>query len=95
MRPLARTRLPRLSANDPQVAGKRRPRFGSEQAELANLQIKHGNDEHALRVANLRNPLSAEGARRLGPRLRVSFQPLIVRVTSIIGIYPQCRISRD
>jgi hypothetical protein len=59
------------------------------------LQVKHGNDEHALRVANLRNPLTAEGTRRLGPRLRVSFQPLIVRVTSIIWIHPQCRISRD
>src|SRR5450631_3206690 len=95
MRPLARTRLPRLSANDPQVAGNRRPRFLTEPAELANLQIRHGDDEHALCLANLRNPLSAEGTRRIGPRLRVSFQSLIVRVASIIGNDPQCRISRD
>jgi hypothetical protein len=59
------------------------------------LQIKHGDDEHALRLANLRNQLNADGTCRLGPRLRGSFQPLIVRVASIIGIYPQCRISRD
>ena len=95
MRPLARTRLSRLSANDPQVAGNRRPRFLSEPAELANLQIRHGDDEHALCLANLRNPLSAEGTRRIGPRLRVSFQSLIVRVASIIGNDPQCRICRD
>jgi hypothetical protein len=71
------------------------PRFLSEPAELANLQIRHGDDEHALCLANLRNPLSAEGTRRIGPRLRISFQSLIVRVASIIGNDPQCRISRD
>jgi hypothetical protein len=31
----------------------------SEQAGLANVQIKHGDDERALRLTNLRNQLSA------------------------------------
>jgi len=64
------------------------PRLLSEQAELANVQIKHGDAEHALRLTNLHNQLSAEGIRRFGPRLRVGFQPLIVLVASIIGMLP-------
>jgi len=44
------------------------------------------SEEHALRLAHLRNQLSEEGVRRFGLRLRVGFQLFVVLVASVVAI---------
>jgi hypothetical protein len=75
----------RLSGNDPGVARKTEE-FLTEQTQLLRAQKEHLNDEHALRLAHLRNQLQEEGLRRFGLRLRVGFQLFLVLVATVIGI---------
>jgi tetratricopeptide (TPR) repeat protein len=75
----------RLSGNDPQVA-RDTSLFLKRQAQLLQIQAEHLKDEHALRLAHLHNQLREENVRRLGLRLRVSFQLLLVLVATVIGV---------
>jgi tetratricopeptide (TPR) repeat protein len=75
----------KLAGNDPGVARKTEE-FLSDQSQLLKVQKKHLEDEHALRVAHLRNQLREENVRRFGLRLRVGFQFFIVLFASVIGI---------
>ena len=75
----------KLAGNDPGVARKTEE-FLSDQSHLLKLQARHLQDEHALRVAHLRNQLREEKVRRFSLRLRVGFQLFIALVAAIIGI---------
>ena len=75
----------KLSGNDPEVA-KRTSEFLADQSRLLKIQAEHLIDEHALRVAHLRNQLSDEGLRGFGLRLRVGFQLFLILVATVIGI---------
>ena len=56
------------------------------QSRHVHVQTKLLKDEHDLRLAHLRNQLSEETVRRLGLRLRVSFQIFLAAVATAIGI---------
>src|SRR5216684_7475090 len=73
------------SRQDPGVA-RRTEESLSDQSHLPKIQARHLEDEHALRVAHLRNQLREEKVRRFGLRLRVGFQLFIVRLATVIGI---------
>jgi len=75
----------KLADTDPEVA-RRTSEFLIEQAELLKMQRHHLQDEHALRVAHLRNQHAEENLRRFGLRLRVGFQLFLVLVATVIGI---------
>src|ERR1700688_5131177 len=75
----------KLAGNDPGVARKTEE-FLSDQSHLLKLQARHLQDEHALRVAHLRNQLREENVRRFSLRLRVGFQLFIALVATIIGV---------
>jgi len=57
-----------------------------EQSRHVKIQTKLLQDEHDLRLAHLRNQLREETVRRLGLRLRVSFQIFLACVVTAIGI---------
>lgn len=73
------------SRQDPEVARKT-VEFLTDQSQLLRVQKRHLEDEHALRVAHLRNQLREERVRRFGLRLRVGFQLFIALVATVIGI---------
>jgi tetratricopeptide (TPR) repeat protein len=73
------------SRQDPGVARKTEEFLG-HQSELLQVQKRHLEDEHALRVAHLRNRLREEKVRRFGLRLRVGFQLFIALFATVIGI---------
>jgi tetratricopeptide (TPR) repeat protein len=75
----------RLSASDPEVA-RETSSFLRDQSHLLQIQAKHLEDEHALRIAHLRNQLREENVRRFGLRLRVGFQLFIALVATVIGV---------
>jgi tetratricopeptide (TPR) repeat protein len=75
----------KLSGNDPGVA-RRTEEFLIEQTQLLKVQKQHLSDEHALRLAHLRNQLREENVRRIGLRLRVAFQLFLVLVATVIGV---------
>src|SRR5450631_3098471 len=75
----------RLSASDPEVA-RETSSFLRDQSHLLKVQAKHLEDEHALRIAHLRNQLREENVRRFGLRLRVGFQLFIALVATVIGV---------
>ena len=75
----------RLSGNDPGVARKTEE-FLSDQSHLLRIQAKHLEDEHTLRLTQLRNQLSEEGTRRFGLRLRVGFQVFMALIATVIGL---------
>jgi tetratricopeptide (TPR) repeat protein len=75
----------RLSASDPEVA-RETSSFLRDQSHLLKVQAKHLEDEHALRIAHLRNQLREESVRRFGLRLRVGFQLFIALVATVIGV---------
>jgi tetratricopeptide (TPR) repeat protein len=75
----------RLSGNDPQVA-RDTSLFLNKQAQLLQIQAEHLKDEHPLRLEHLHNQLREESLRRLGMRLRVSFQLFLVLVATVIGV---------
>jgi hypothetical protein len=75
----------KLAGNDPGVARKTEEFLG-DQSHLLKIQARHLEDEHALRVAHLRNQLREEKVRRFGLRLRIGFQLFLVLVATVIGI---------
>jgi tetratricopeptide (TPR) repeat protein len=75
----------KLAGNDPEVA-RDTSAFLRDQSELLKVQKRHLEDEHALRVAHLRNQLREENVRRFGLRLRTGVQLFIVLVAIVIGI---------
>jgi hypothetical protein len=75
----------KLSGGDPEVA-RDTSAFLKEQTKLLKVQKEHLEDEHALRLAHLRNQLNEEGARRFGQRLRVGFQIFVALVATVIGL---------
>ena len=75
----------RLSASDPEVA-RETSSFLRDQSHLLKVQAKHLEDEHALRIAHLRNQLREENVRSFGLRLRVGFQLYIALVATVIGV---------
>ena len=74
----------RLSGNDPGVARKTEA-FLEKQAQLLEIQAAHLRDEHALRIAHLRNQLREERIRRVGLRLRVAFQLFAALVATVLA----------
>jgi len=77
----------RLSSSDPEVA-RDTSLFLKRQAQLLQIQAEHLEEEHALRLAHLRNQLREENVRRFGLRLRVSFQLFLVLVATVIAGRP-------
>ena len=75
----------KLAGGDPEVA-RDTSAFLKEQTELLKVQREHAKDEHALRVAHLRNQLREETVRRLGLRLRVGFQIFLVLIAAAIAV---------
>jgi tetratricopeptide (TPR) repeat protein len=73
----------KISENDPAVARKT-VEFLSEQTQLLKAQKECLIDEHALRLAHLRNQVRAENTRRLGLRVRIGLHAVIALVA--IGI---------
>jgi tetratricopeptide (TPR) repeat protein len=72
-----------VSRQDPQVA-RDTSAFLKKQTELLETQNEHLKDEHALRIAHLRNVLSEENTRRLGLRLRVGLQCFLALLAIVI-----------
>ena len=72
------------SRQDPEVA-RETANFLKKQSHLLDLQAEHVEDEHALRMAHLRNQVKEENVRRLGLRLRVSLQLVLTMVAVLIG----------
>jgi tetratricopeptide (TPR) repeat protein len=75
----------KLAGHDADVARKT-VEFLNEQTQLLKVQKEHLKDEHALRMAHLRNQLREENVRRFGLRLRTGFQLFIILVATVIGI---------
>ena len=73
------------SRQDPGVA-RRTEEFLIEQTKLLKLQSEHVEDEHALRMAHLRNQVKEENVRRLGLRLRVTLQLVLTMIAMCIGV---------
>src|SRR6266849_3794940 len=73
----------KLSGNDPEVARKTVD-FLSEQAQLLKAQKEYLKDEHALRVAHLRNQVRAENTRQIGMRVRIGLHAIVALIA--IGI---------
>lgn len=57
--------------------------FLDHQSRLLETQREHLKDEHALRLAHLRDQLGEENIRRFGLRLRVGFQLFLVLVATV------------
>src|SRR5882757_1367542 len=72
------------SIQNPEVA-KDTSAFLRGQLHHVEVQTNHLEEEHGLRMAHLRNQLAEENVRRLGLRLRVGFQLLLVLVATAIG----------
>ena len=75
----------KISENDPEVARKT-VEFLSEQTQLLKAQKECLIDEHALRLAHLRNQVRAENTRRLGLRVRIGLHAVIALVAVGIAI---------
>jgi len=73
------------SRQDPGVARKTEEFLG-DQSHLLKIQARHLEDEHALRIAHLRNQLREENVRGFGLHLRVGFQLFIALAATVIGI---------
>ncbi len=74
----------KLAGNDPAVARKTE-QFLHDQAQLLQVQKKHLENEHGLRIAHLRNQLREERIRRASLRLRFAFQVFLLLVVTVIG----------
>lgn len=70
--------------NDPEVA-RDASAFLRGQLQMVQVQTEHLQDEHPLRIAHLKNQLREERLRRMGMRLRVGFQIIIVLFA--VGIF--------
>jgi tetratricopeptide (TPR) repeat protein len=73
------------SRQDPEVA-RETSAFLRDQSQLLQVQKKHLQEEHALRLAHLRNQLREEKIRRAGLRLRVAFQLFMALLATVVGI---------
>ena len=75
----------KLAGSDPEVA-RDTSALLRKQAQLLETQNRHLADEHALRLAHLRNQLREESVRRFGLRLRVGFQLFIALAATVLGV---------
>ena len=75
----------KISGNDPEVARKT-VEFLSEQTQLLKAQKECLKDEHALRLAHLRNQVRAENTRQIGMRVRIGLHAVIALVAIGIAI---------
>jgi len=73
------------SIQNPEIA-KDTSAFLRGQLHLVEVQTKHLEEEHGLRMSHLRNQLREENVRRLGLRLRVGFQLFLILVATVIGV---------
>ncbi len=73
------------SRQDPGVARKTEEFLG-KQSHLLDIQARHLEDEHALRLAHLRNQIREEGVRRFLLRLRVGFQVFLFLIATAFGL---------
>jgi tetratricopeptide (TPR) repeat protein len=71
------------SRQDPEVA-RETSAFLRDQSRLLQVQKKHLEEEHTLRLAHLRNQLREERIRRMGLRLRVAFQLFMALIATAI-----------
>ncbi len=71
------------SRQDPQVA-RDTSAFLKKQTELLETQNEHLKDEHALRIAHLRNVLSEENTHRFGLRLRLGLQCFLALLAMVV-----------
>ncbi|HEV7611527.1 MAG TPA: tetratricopeptide repeat protein [Steroidobacteraceae bacterium] len=71
------------SRQDPEVA-RETSAFLRDQSRLLQVQKKHLEEEHALRLTHLRNQLREERIRRVALRLRVAFQLFIALIATAI-----------
>jgi tetratricopeptide (TPR) repeat protein len=75
----------KLAGNDPAVA-RQTVEFLTEQTQLLRVQKEHLKGEYSARLHLLQGQAREVDLRRLGLRLRVGFQLLVVLVACIIGI---------
>jgi tetratricopeptide (TPR) repeat protein len=73
------------SRQDPQVS-RDTSAFLRDQSELLKMQKRLLEDEHALRLANLRGARSEGGLRRIGIRFRLAFQLFFAVVAALIAV---------
>jgi tetratricopeptide (TPR) repeat protein len=73
------------SRQDPQVA-RDTSTFLNKQSRLLDIQAKHLEDAHALRLAHLRHQSHLLRGQRLGQTLRIGFQLFVALVATAIGI---------
>jgi hypothetical protein len=75
----------RLSASDPEVARDTSASL-KKQAYLLEIQAKHFNDEHSVRLHFLQGQAREVDIRRVGLLLRVGFQLFVVLVATVFAI---------
>ena len=75
----------KISGSDPEVARKTVD-FLSEQTQLLKAQKECLKDEHALRLAHLRNQVRAENTRQIGMRVRIGLHAVIALVAIGVAI---------
>jgi tetratricopeptide (TPR) repeat protein len=75
----------KFSGNDPEVARKT-VEFLSEQTQLLKAQKEYLKDEHALRLAHLRNQVRAENVRQFGMRIRIGLHVFIALIAMGIAV---------
>jgi tetratricopeptide (TPR) repeat protein len=74
-----------LSAGDPEVA-RETAAFLKKQARLLDIQARHLEDEHALRLAHLAHQRHLLRGQRLGQAIRIAFQIGIALIVLVIGV---------
>src|SRR5580658_979817 len=75
----------KLAGSDPGVARKTEE-FLADQSQLLRVQKRHLEEEHEARLHLLRGQAREVDIRRLGLRLRVSFQLFLILVATVIGL---------
>ncbi len=75
----------RLSSSDPEVA-RDTSAFLKKQARLLDVQTRHLEEEHALRLAHLAHQKHLLLGQRLSQTIRIAFQILIALVALVIGL---------
>ena len=73
------------SRQDPRVARKTEEFLG-KQSRLLDIQARHLEDEHALRLTHLANQIREEGVRRTLLFIRMGFQLFLVLIAIAFGI---------
>jgi hypothetical protein len=73
------------SRQDPQVA-RDTSTFLSKQAHLLDIQATHLQDEHPLRLANLRHQSRLLRGQRVAQALRIGFQVFVALAVTFIGV---------